>query len=110
MVENTGFEKNIVFAIHIHAGGDTNTDGKWAWSEGCQIIYYTDYVEFGKKVGFLSSNTTPITGPSTTEMVLCVGIQNAIGVSAYYTLDRTFMPNRYYGTFFGSNKYNTLRY
>jgi hypothetical protein len=85
-----------VVGANIHAGGD----GFPNWSTACQIIHYTEYVEFGLKAGFLNTNAIGIAlengnANALKDPVVKEGepkITCLDNVNVTYVLDRSCMP------------------
>lgn len=98
-INNNGeFYTGVCSGINIHAT-DYCPPSNGNHSEGCQTIRYTDYVAFGKAVGFLKStvqNVTSLSGGVTASVKSKTGTtsgSNDISVSVKYILDRTFDEN-----------------
>ncbi len=56
--EHLGFEVKSCSGINLHANQSYILSNSSGFSEGCQTVYYDDYVAFGKAVGFLDKNKT----------------------------------------------------
>ena len=77
--------------INIHAAGNRRASltGN-PWSDGCQTVYWGDYVEFGKAVGFLNDKAPDI-GSAGKINALGTGYSSSIKVT--YILDRSNLPD-----------------
>ena len=65
-----GFEEKYCDGINLHATHDHKLSDSSGFSEGCQTVYYEDYVAFGKAVGFLDKNMTYTTDVSINDVGL----------------------------------------
>jgi hypothetical protein len=77
-------------AIRLHTGGDVKGVN---YSEGCQMVYWTDYIEFGIAAGFLTSNAREKSGSKSVNDLRgsLDGSYNNNTFSGVYIIDRTFM-------------------
>ena len=86
--------------INIHAAGNNRADlSKNPWSTLCQLIRWSDYVNFGKAVGFLNENAKDITGGTSAE-INRLGRSYAKSIDVTYILDRSELPGNQKGLFY----------
>jgi len=91
-INNNGIGySGVGVGMNIHAGGNNRaTNPSGAWSAGCQIVRWSDYVDFGKAVGFLDETTPNILGPSSVD-ISKIGTSHQRDVTVTYVVDRRHM-------------------
>lgn len=92
------FKEKNGSGINIHAVGNRRASltGK-PWSDGCQTVFWEDYVKFGKAVGFLDDKAPDI---GSSGKINALGTRYSSSIKVTYILDRSNLPDNQKNMFY----------